>query len=1534
MAERHGRETLLFPEADVSETVGRFTALFPVRPDVGDPDLESGRVTDNAIIEAVKRVKEQLAQVPDQGIGYGILRYLDAQADAMLRDHKPGQIGFNYLGHLHSVDFDVTGLAVAAPASDPDVIPANEISINACTTGDVDDAQLWITIDHLTTVLSDDEVRELAESWTTLVEQLADNLTDDVSGLAPSDVLADISQAELSQWESQLTTSTQSVLEDVWPLSPLQQGLVFYARLAEGGSVDPYTVNLRIGLSGVVDVGRLRLAVDKLVDRHATLRVVFADDERGVTRQLVLGGRGVPWFEVDLRVRAESERGAELEQVLAEHEARRFDVSSDFLIRFGLVRVGESQWVLSIVMHHLVVDGWSTSILRGELAACYGQAGGGRELPRAGSYRDFLRWVHRQDREAGIAAWLQHLCGLSEPTLVAPDVRFKAVQARSGKVALELSAAVTSGLQAVSRTCGVTVNTVLQVAWAAVLGQLVDRTDVVFGAVVSGRPPQLADVESTVGLFINTVPVRVDLCGNPPFGDLLVKAQQEQIGLFDHHHCGLAEITAATGFDVLFDTLLVFESYPVNEDALDRIAADGLHITDVELAATDATHYPLSLIVVPLQDRLRLTAKYRTEVFDEATARGVVRRLVRVLEQVVADPRVRLAELGILLEGERERLEVLGAGRVVGFGSGVVEVGALLGRGDAGSVAVVADDGVWTYGQLVDRVGRLARWLVSVGVGPEVVVGLGLPRGGQYVVAALATMAAGGAFVPVDPADPRAGFILQDAAARVVLTLSGAPAVDVGAGVLVAALDEVDLRGFAGGSLVDGERRSALRPANVAYLLYTSGSTGRPKGVAVSHQGLHNLLGELEQMPGVGPEARVLHALRPVFDVSLSEILTPLSVGAQLVIARPDGHRDPDYLVGLIRQHQITVASFVPTLLSVFVGAADREALSSLQTLWVAGEALQGSLVEAVQELCPSAAVVNLYGPTETTVFVTSQVVDVVAGSGGVPIGKPLANTRVWVLDRWLRPVAPGVAGELFVGGAQLARGYAGRSGLTASRYVADPFGPAGSRLYRTGDLVRWNSDGQLEFVGRSDFQLKIRGQRVEPGEIEAVLVNHPAVAQAAAMVWERPDLTVQLVAYVSLADVLDGDDVYRVSELAAELKGFVGKQLPAHMVPAALMVLPQFPMAPSGKIDRAQLPAPEFVAGEYVEPDNDTEALIAQVFAEVLDQDRVSVTDDFFALGGDSLRAMRAMAKIKTLTGKPAAVHLLISDPCARSLARRIESAMHDEDVAMESVVALRAEGSRPPLFAIHGAGGLGWYYRGLLGYLGNDQPLYAIQDPYVVNGAPRAESVEQCADQYIAAIREIQPHGPYHLLGWSLGGNIAHSMAVALQRSGEEVGSLVMLDSVSTFEREPASDALRKDLLSNIANRWGEWLGADATRVDSFEELMELMWNSVVRTTASSQRQFEAMVESLRHSSEIVRDYRPGKFDGDILFFSAGAENRELASRWKPYVSGEINDTTVDAYHLTMTHPDSLAVIGPMLEDHLSARAKLKAANQMAAT
>jgi enterobactin synthetase component F len=1296
---------------------------------------------------------------------------------------------------------------------------------------------------------------------------------------------------------------------------------IWFRELSEGV---PFNIAHFIEVDGHVDYDLCDSAAQMgYTDFELDTRIVFVD--------------GLPYYQESERYGSDMTRADYLDFIddddpegaalawMEEDAGRLIDLETEFPVHSVFIRVGVERYFLYSKAHHAVLDGMGGITLVARICERYNALLEQRDLPPAAAlslrkiYQDERRYLASERYQSDQKYWATKVKEFPADTSLA--VRRGLPSNRVHRVAGEVSGETLRLLLDVGARHSCSPASLVVAAFGSFLACMTDSVEVGLTVPVTAR--LTAGVKQSGGMLANALPVRIRLDERTTFGGLLKDVLTELSGVLRHQRLRYPDImrlmgrdyVTAKGFGPTLSLEFFDQEFRFGESHGDyRILRAGI-IDDLRVDV----HYgggssPLAVGFLGnadlySADELASHHQRFLHYFHEFVSRYAEDALVRTVP--------------LWLAGERERLEALGTGCVARFGAGIVDVGALLDRGDADSVAVIGDDGVWTYGQLADRVGRLARWLVSVGVGPEVVVGLAIPRGGQYVMAALATLAAGGVFMPVDPGDPRTRFILQDAGVRVVLALSIGPMADVGPGVLVAALDEVDVREFAGGALADSERRAALRPANSAYLLYTSGSTGHPKGVPVSHRGLHNLLGVAVQMPGVGPGARILNALQPVFDMSVMDIFTALSVGAQLVIARPNGHRDPDHLIGLIRDHQITVASFVPTLLSVLVGSADRDALSSLQTLWVIGEPLPWPLVEAVRELCPAVTVTNLYGPTEATVFVVSaNAGEAGAGLGGVPIGAPVANTRVWVLDGRLRPVAPGVVGELFVGGAQVARGYVGRPGLSAARYVADPFGPAGSRLYRTGDLVRWNNDGQLDFVGRSDFQLKIRGQRVEPAEIEAVLVEHPAVAQAVVTVRELPGHTAQLVAYVSPTTPLDGSDSHRAHKLAAEIKNVVAEKLPAYMVPAALMVLPQFPMAPSGKVDRARLPALELPTGEYVRPGNDTEALIAQTFAELLDHDRVSVTDDFFALGGDSLQAMRAVAKIKALTGKPVTVHWLFSDPCARALAARVESARYSENAEMQIMTALRAGGSRSPLFAIHPAGGLGWYYRGFLGYLDDDQPLYAVQDPYVVKGEPKAESVEQYAGQYVAAIRDVQPRGPYHLLGWSIGGNIAHAMAVALQRSGEEVGSLVMLDSFATFEGLSIGSPAAEVFFSDIAKRWGQWLGTDAASASSFEELMELTWNAVVRTTASTQRQFDAMIDSFRRSPEMVRDHEPGYFDGDILFFTAGAEDSGQASSWRPYVSGAINTVPVDAYHLTMTHPETLTVIGPILDDYLSAR------------
>ncbi|MEU5157804.1 amino acid adenylation domain-containing protein, partial [Glycomyces sp. NPDC021274] len=731
-----------------------------------------------------------------------------------------------------------------------------------------------------------------------------------------------------------------------------------------------------------------------------------------------------------------------------------------------------------------------------------------------------MEWLAGRDRGAAESAWREVLAGVEGPTLLAPSVRNVAPLVPE-RFTRELSEGLSGELRALARARGWTMNTLVQGAWAVVLGRLSGRDDVVFGTTVSGRPGELPGVESMVGLFINTIPVRARLDAAESVSGFLTRLQGEQARIRAHDHLGLADIQRAVGLSELFDTQMVFENYPAESATVERF--EGLRITGGE--QRDAAHYPLTLIAWMTGPRLTLRLSHRTDAFDEATVEALAARLVGVLEQVVAAPEVRLGSLDVLLAGERAEL-------VAGWNDTGVPVSgeslpglfeAQVGRAPD-AVAVVSDAGCLSYGELEARANRLARLLVGRGVGPESVVAVVMPRSLDLVVALLGVLKAGGAYLPVDPEYPveRIGFLLEDARPAVVLTVSELVEALPGSGIECLAVDsevvQRELAVLSDGVVSDVERLASLRSSHPAYVIYTSGTSGRPKGVVVSHGGVVNRLLWAQGVYRLGGADRVLHKTSVGFDVSVWELFWPLLVGAGVVLARPGGQRDPVYLGEVVRGCGVTTVHFVPSMLEVFLGAEGVGGCGGLRRVLCSGEALSEHVQERFFSVLPGVGLHNLYGPTEASVDVTFA--ECVAGSGVPPIGRPIANTRVFVLDGGLNPVPVGVVGELYVAGAGLARGYVGRAGLTAERFVACPFGSAGERMYRTGDLAKWTADGQLSYGGRADEQVKIRGFRIEPGEVESVLREHDAVGQAVVVAREDRPGDRRLVAYVVPGEV------------------------------------------------------------------------------------------------------------------------------------------------------------------------------------------------------------------------------------------------------------------------------------------------------------------------------------------------------------------------------------------------------------------------------
>ncbi|MEV0622773.1 amino acid adenylation domain-containing protein [Nonomuraea sp. NPDC050404] len=1213
-------------------------------------------------------------------------------------------------------------------------------------------------------------------------------------------------------------------LADVLPLSPAQEGLLFHALY--GGGADAYVIQARFTLDEPADPARLRAALESLLTRHPNLRACFRHKGLDHPVQLVPHRVRLPWTEVD------PPSQAELERMLEADLLRPFDVTRPPLLRAMLV--GRHELVLTL--HHLLVDGWSMPILARELATLY--AGGGDTLPPAPPFRDYLAWLRAQDGEQALRAWREALADLPGPTLLRPGAG--AASPRQESVERELSRASGAAVRQRAREAGVTVNTLAQAAWGLVLARMTGRADVVFGAVVSGRPPEVAGVESMAGLFINALPVRVRT-GEP---DLLRRLQEEQSRLTPYHHVRLADVQRGTG--ELFDTLLAFENYP-----RDGLSAPGLRLT----AVYDATHYPLTVTAVA-GERLWLRLGYRPDLVTKVEAEAIMARFAHTLE----------GGADVLPPSESYRLAAWNDTAREGAGGSVPERFAARAAGTPDAVAIEHGGHTITYAELDARSDRVA---ARLDLAPETPVALLMERSPELVVAQLAVLKAGGCYVPLDPGQPRArlDWLIKDSGARVVLT----------------ELEESD-REF---------RPEPVRPDAAAYVMYTSGSTGTPKGVVTTHA---NIL-ELARDRRFAAHRRVLLHSPHTFDAATYELWAPLLNGGTVVIAPP----------GPLRRETVEEAGLDAIWLTaeLFRTLADvaPDALAGVPEVWAGGDVLSP---DAVLRLARRGVqVVNGYGPTETTTFATGHRVGPEPGAGPVPIGRPLDNTRVYVLDSRLRHAPIGTVGELYVAGTGLARGYLGRPGLTAERFVADPFA-AGARMYRTGDLARWTFGGELEFAGRADGQVKIRGYRIEPGEVEAALESCPDVERAVVAAVPGP---ARLVAYV----VLSGGG------RLAQVRDHAAARLPKHLLPAQYVSLDHLPLTPHGKVDRAALPGPEPAARRAVvtEPGTPREKELCELYSEVLAGARVGADTDFFESGGDSLLAMRLTAAIESRLGLRTSIAALFEAPTPAALAVRLDRTAPELDLS--PLLTLRADGEGPPLVCVHPGRGIGWSYTALLPHLAPGRPVHALQSPVLRDPGYRPpESMREMADDYLARLREVRPEGPYLLLGHSFGGLLAYEMAARLRADGQEAGLVASLDAVPwppgtrADPHDAEQEALTILLRTRALHPYAEPGPLERARV------FAAVRDSEGPLSGMDDARLSAVADTVAGHLRLAVTYRPSPYDGTVLLFSATAQPGGLTSaakaeRWGP---ARVRVHDVGCGHSDLLRPGPAAEIASVLE------------------
>ncbi|MET8877269.1 amino acid adenylation domain-containing protein [Nocardia sp. NPDC004604] len=1241
--EGHGRSETLLPGADIARTVGWFTSIYPVAIDVTGIDLDDAFAGGSAAGTAIKTIKEQLRAVPDKGIGYGMLRYQHPESAAALTDTPIPQLSFNYLGRALTGGHAGAWLPQRFAATHNESAPlAAVVDINAVLT----DVGLEVTWAFASRLLDEADVGQLAELWSQALRALAAHAgSPGAGGRTPSDFdLVPVQQRQIESWERVYPN-----LADVWPLSPLQYGLLFHA-LYDTDTADGYTVQSLLTLAGTVDSARLRSAAQALLERHENLRVAFVETDDG-PRQLVLADAEIRWHDIDLTDVAEAdERDREVDRLIALDARTRFELDRPPLIRFTLIRTAADIYRLVMTNHHLLLDGWSTPLLVRELLTLYVTSGDTSVLPPAHSYREFLAWLDEQDNAASLAAWTQSLAGVDTPTRAVPTLA-GIESTEAGMISRDLTRATVERLETTARESGATVNTMVQAAWAMLLAMLTGRTDVVFGGTVSGRPPELPGVEEMVGLFINTLPVRVQLDPAEKVADLLTRIQAEQARLLDHQHVGLAAIHRAVGLAELFDTLTVFESYPIDREALSQaLDIAGMRVLDVE--GTDATPYPLGLMVIPLRgedghDTLQIKLKFMADQLDITAAQPLLDRFIRLLTQLADSPNALVSQLQYCDDAELATLlPVRGAESVPPQTlPDILSAGA---RVDPDAIAITAGDLTMSYGELDAWSNRFARVLLGRGVGREVFVILALTRSLESVVAVWALAKSGAAFLPLDPSYPveRIEHMLTDSKAPIGVTVTATGETLPGT-IDWLLLDDLNtirrVMLVSDAPITDEERGGPINIDQTAYLIYTSGSTGKPKAVLVSHRGLANMATAEQEALELDPAISSLQVASPSFDASVMELLIAHSTGGRLVVAPPDVYGGSD-LEHLLRTERITHAVITPSALATM----EPTDLADLRVLGVGGEAIAAELVD---RWAVGRRMVNLYGPTEFSVCATSPA-ELLPGKP-VTIGGPIRGASNLVLDTWLRPVPVGIAGELYLAGPALARGYFNRFEMTAARFIANPYGAAGERMYRTGDMVRWviGADDalELEYLGRSDFQVKIRGLRIELGEIDAVLSRDEQVEYAVTIGQPGPAGATVLVSYVLPTEGTELD--------AERLRDQVATELPGYMVPSHLVVLDEIPLTPVGKLDRKALPVPDFSVAQrpYLAPRTPVEQSVAEVFGDVLGSERVSVDQSFFELGGNSLSATKVVARINSTLGSTIALRDLFDAPTVAQLSARV---------------------------------------------------------------------------------------------------------------------------------------------------------------------------------------------------------------------------------------------------------------------------------------
>jgi amino acid adenylation domain-containing protein len=1333
------------------------------------------------------------------------------------------------------------------------------------------------------------------------------------------------------------------------PLSSAQMRLWLFDQLEPASSA--YNIPIQHEFKGHFDLVAFERSVSEIVRRHEALRTSYLKvDGRPVQKINPPQSFRIPV--VDLQGLPKAAQEQEVARLVSVDARQPYDLGHAPPMRAHLLKLAPDEHVLLLNFHHIAFDWWSVGVFEKELAALYDSFLRGEEaspLPELPlQYVDFAAWQRQQLQgeilQEQLDYWQKKLSG-TVPLGLPTDRPRPPIQTYNGSFSFSmLSAKLTESLKTLSQHEGITLFTTLLAAFKVLLQRYTGQDDIVVGAPIAGR--NSAEIEGLIGFFVNTLVMRTDLSDDPTFRQLLRRVQETTLGAYAHQDLPFDKLVEVlnpernASHSPMFQVMLSMLDTPVQP----------LHLRGLQhrrmLPPNGASKFDLTLFAIEESGGLSFICEYNTDLFRADAIERLLGHLEVLLEGVVGDPDRRLSELPLLTPKERQQLLIGWNDTQVAYPQQLLLHELFEAQVDRTpeAIAVEYDGQQFTYRELNQRSNQLAHYLRTLGVGPDALVGVCMERSLELIVALFGVLKAGGAYVPIDSDYPqeRISYMLEDAGLSVLLTQSRIIGRLPGCDAKTLCLDD-SWEQIAGEDQANPKKITT--PGNLAYMIYTSGSTGKPKGAMNTHRGICNRLLWMQDQYQLTEADRILQKTPASFDVSVWEFFWPLLTGARLVLAKPGGHQDPAYLISLITEQRITVTHFVPSMLAIFLAEPRAQQCVSLRHVICSGEALSFNLQEQLFKLLP-AQLHNLYGPTEAAVDVTHWTCLRDDERNIVPIGRPVANTQIYILDKYLQPVPVGISGDLYIGGVQVGRGYHNRPDLTAEKFLPDPFSadPA-ARIYKTGDLCRWLADGNVEYLGRSDFQVKVRGLRIELGEIEAVLDRHKAVRQCVVVAREETPGDKVLVAYVERQQT-------ELAPAMSDLRAYLSEHLPTYMIPSIFVVMEKLPLSPNGKIDRKLLPAPDQgrveISGTFVAPRDPIEQMLTQIWSEILGVRKIGIHDNFFELGGHSLLAVRIVAEIERLVKRRLPLATFLQAPTVSALADVLRK--EDWKPSWSSLTPIRAGGSKPPLFLMHSHGGNVLEYYPLAKCLEADQPVYALQARGLDGNIIKDQSFETMAAAHLAELRSLQPEGPYFLGGYCLGGMLALEAAQQLLAVGEEVALVLLIQSIN-----PVYAYFRPDL--TMAQRC--WYRA-TKRIDlEFEYLRHRGANHIIercrRTWDIARARTEIQLDGWTvngHSSQKPRSmaytlemlaiehdkarirYVPRPYNRPVVLFRASRQLSGLMTDstlgWKGVLNGKFEICDVPGHQETMLSDPNVSVLAEKMTAQLHAAQERRATTQ----